>query len=434
MNISYLKGKADYYEVYAVKQKTISAEITKNETDFAVDGEGEAIAITVIKNKKIGFAFTSDIKKFKETADKALDIARANSLDKDFRGLVKPQKIRRINNYDRKLDSYSLEDFSQFKKEFLQGLKAVDKKILLSSAYYSKAVETINVMNSEGVDLEETSALNSFAYDLILKRDTEIIAASGVKGDIKPLNPEFSGEEAQRVRSLINRKQVNTMNCEAAFHPEALAALLAKSFIPGINAESKQRGKTILADKLNKKIMSDKITIIDDATTKGLVATSSFDCEGTPSQRNTIVKDGVLKAFLYNNRAARKENKRSTGNAIRTAATLPTVGANNVIIQPGKEKDAISRIKKGVYIRELLGVHTMNTLTGDFSLGLLEGHYVENGRIKHPIKNAMIAGNLYDLLGKVVSIGDKAKHAFVAHGAFYLPEIRFEKIKLVGKD
>ncbi len=434
MNISYLKGKADHYEIYAVNQKTISAEITKNETDFAVEGEGQALAITAIKNKKVGFAFTSDIKKFKETADKALAIARANDQNRYFRGLVKPQKIPKITNYNRRLNSYSLDDFSRFKKEFLRGLKAADKRILLSSGYYHKAVETINVMNSEGVDLEETSALNSFAYDLILKKGTDIIAASGAKGDIKPLDPKFSEQEAQRVKSLINRKQINTMDCETAFHPEALASLLARSFIPGINAENKQQGKTLLADKLNKKIMSEKITIIDDATTKGLIATSSFDCEGTPSQRNTVAKDGTLKSFLYNNYTARDENRKSTGNAIRTAATLPSVGANNVIMLPGKEKDPIRGIKKGIYVRELMGAHTMNTLTGDFSLGLLEGHYIENGKIKHAIKNAMIAGNLYDLLNKVVSLGNKTEHAFVGHGAYYLPEIRFEKIKLVGKN
>ena len=88
MNTSYLKRKADHYEVYCVNEKTLNAEITKNKTDFATEGESQGLAITVVKNGKLGFAYTNDIKNFKKTADKALSIARANNKDKHFKKFV----------------------------------------------------------------------------------------------------------------------------------------------------------------------------------------------------------------------------------------------------------------------------------------------------------------------------------------------------------
>lgn len=430
MNISYLKNKTDYYEVYLINEKSLNAEITKNETDFAVEGETQGLSITVVKDKKLGFAFTNDTKNFKKIADKAISMARANNKDNNFKGFVKPQKIRKIKNYSG-LTNYSLKDFAKFKTKFMKGVKSVNKNILLSNGYYSNSLEKIRIINSEGLDLQQTSALNSFTYGFILKNKGELLSVWGSKEDVKPIDPSFSKEEAKRVIALTGKKTVNTMNCPVILHPDALSSLISKTLMFNINAENTQQKKSIFLGKLNKKVASKELTLIDDAITKGLTATSSFDYEGTPSQTNTIIDKGVLKTFLYNNYTALKEKKKSTGNAMRTAVTLPTVCANNTIIKPGKEKNLLEGIKKGVYVRDVLGVHTMNALTGDFSLGVLEGFYVEKGKIKYPLKNAMIAGNFYKMLNQITGIGDKT---IQVSGASYLPEIKFADIKLIGKN
>lgn len=433
MNTSYLKGKVDGFEIYSVKTKGLNIEISKNEIDFATEGESEAIAVTVLKDKKIGFAFTTNAERFKETVDKAISTARANSLDKDFKGFVKPQRVHRIKNYSDELLDYSLKDFTGFHKAFMKQMHAAENRIMLSNAYFSIGSNTTKIINSEGVDLEETAALNSFSYEMTINKNGELVAAAGSKGDTKLIENTIADEAARRTIALLGKKPVRTTECAAVLHPEALAELLSKTLLPNINAENVQQGRSIFKT-LNKKILSEKLTITDDATTKGMIATSSFDCEGTPSQRNTVINKGVLKTFLHNNYTARKEGKKSTGNASRAYFTLPSVGANNVIIEEGRDKEISSSIKKGVYIRELLGVHTMNALTGDFSLGLLEGFYIENGKVKYPIKNAMVAGNVYDMLNNITAVGSKAEHAFTGHGAFYLPEITVGKIKLIGKN
>ncbi len=434
MNTSYLKKKTDHFEIYRTTAHTLSAEITKNETDLAVEGESDSIAITVVKDKKIGFAYTNNSKNIKQTAEKAIRAASANSRDNDFHGLVQPQKIKKIRTFDDRLLDYSLSDFKKFKKDFLYNVKSASKNIILSSADYSKKIEKVTILNSEGVDLQERYAGNSFSYDLVMKNKGEIATVSGMEIDTKPLTPDFAIRDAKRLLGLANKKPAKTMDCEAVLHPEAMASILHAAFIPNISAENTQQKKSILTGKLNKNIMSDKISITDDATTKGLLATRSFDCEGTPSQRNMIVQNGMLKTFLHNNYTARKDGKKSTGNAARTGTSLSSIGENNIIIEPGTGKDIIREVRRGVYVRELLGVHTMNTLTGEFSLGLHEGSYIEKGKTKHTIKNAMVSGNIYDMLKKVAAVGDKTIHASSGNGAYYLPEIRFEKIKLIGQN
>lgn len=429
MNTSYLKNKADHYEIYCVKTRTLNAEMTNGEMDFAVNGDIGSLAVTVVKDHKLGFAYTDNPNDLKKTADKALSLAKTNDKDKHLSGFAKPQKISRIKNFDERLLGYSTQDLLKFKSSFIKGLKSVNKGIMLSNASYHKTISNTRVINSEGTDLEETSAFNTFSYDLILKKKGELLATYGTKEGVKPLNPASSLEEARRLTSLAGKKQAETITCQAVFHPEVLSSIISTTLMPNINAENMQKGQSMFVNKLNKKVTSEELTLIDDGITKGLVATNSFDCEGTPSQKTTVIDRGVLKTALHNNYTARKEGRKSTSNAARTPYTIPSVGANNMVILPGKDRDLLN-IKKGVYVREVLGTHTMNHLTGDFSLGLLEGFYIENGKIRYPIKNAMIAGNFYKMLNQITGIGNEIVHA---SGAAYFPEIRFAEIKLVGK-
>jgi PmbA protein len=105
---------------------------------------------------------------------------------------------------------------------------------------------------------------------------------------------------------------------------------------------------------------------------------------------------------------------------------------NNVVVAKGKG-DVLHSVKKGLYVRSLLGVHTMNEATGDFSLGIVEGFYVEDGEVKHAVKDAMVAGNFFDMMNNVQELGAKLEHSLDISGGCYMPEMLFEKLKVVGK-
>ncbi|MFQ3573686.1 MAG: metallopeptidase TldD-related protein [Thermodesulfovibrionales bacterium] len=108
----------------------------------------------------------------------------------------------------------------------------------------------------------------------------------------------------------------------------------------------------------------------------------------------------------------KKDGLRSTGNAIRGSyMSSPSVGINNLVLKPTEEtgthdfKRLMSYIDKGVFITEVLGMHTANPVSGDFSIGI-SGIYIEKGDYLYPFKEATLSGNILTLFQRVVGIGD----------------------------
>ena len=168
------------------------------------------------------------------------------------------------------------------------------------------------------------------------------------------------------------------------------------------------KGKSLLAGKEGTQIISSLLTIRDDGTLVNGMATAPFDGEGVAQKNTVVVADGVLHGFLYDSLYADKMGKVSTGNSARGGVKgLPHLGATNFFIENGSTPAAglIAGIEQGLLVTDLIGMHTANPISGDFSVGAA-GFLVENGEIVHPVKGIAIAGNIIDLFTTVAQVGD----------------------------
>ena len=90
---------------------------------------------------------------------------------------------------------------------------------------------------------------------------------------------------------------------------------------------------------------------------------------------------------------------------------MPSVGLTNLLIAPSGKTKGMGRkelfyaLGQGLYIKDAMGVHMANPVSGDFSLGVT-GLWIERGEISHPVKEAVLSGNILDLFGKISAIGD----------------------------
>jgi PmbA protein len=121
-----------------------------------------------------------------------------------------------------------------------------------------------------------------------------------------------------------------------------------------------------------------------------------------------LVRDGVLQGFLYDSKAARRGKMTSTGNAGRASYKgLPEPEATNFFIRAGTAapEDIVSGIDSGLYVRNVMGLHTVDTVSGEYSLGIM-GERIEKGKRTHGVRGVTIAGNLLDLLRDVAAVGN----------------------------
>ena len=137
------------------------------------------------------------------------------------------------------------------------------------------------------------------------------------------------------------------------------------------------------------------------------LASGTFDAEGMPTQKTTLIERGQLKGFLFDSYTARKGKTRSTGNAGRASYKgLPEPEASNFYLEAGAQtpEKIISQIRSGIYVRSVMGLHTVDTISGDYSVGLM-GERIENGVRTHAVRGVTMAGNLLDLFKNVAAAG-----------------------------
>jgi PmbA protein len=106
---------------------------------------------------------------------------------------------------------------------------------------------------------------------------------------------------------------------------------------------------------------------------------------------------------------------------------VPSVGLSNFILD-FDGVSGISEVNNGVIVTDVLGAHTANPISGDFSVEAMNAFKIENGEIKHPIKKAMISGNIFQSL-VVASAASAEKRKL---GPFVLPKILIENLRVVG--
>jgi len=162
---------------------------------------------------------------------------------------------------------------------------------------------------------------------------------------------------------------------------------------------------------------------------KGL-GSAPFDGEGVPTQETRLINQGELKTFFYNTYTANKGKTKSTGNAARGSYQgLPGIGPTNLYIEAGKNshEEIIKSITKGLYLVRIMGAHTANPISGDFSFGAA-GILIENGQLTHPVRSITIAGNLIDLLKHLKAVGSDLRF-FSSIGA---PTLLLEGISISG--
>ena len=245
--------------------------------------------------------------------------------------------------------------------------------------------------------------------------------------------PESIGQEAAR-RTLrrLGARRVPTQRVPIVFAPEVARSLIGSVF-EAASGDSIWRGASFLAGRLDSKIASENLTIVDDNTIllptgAGGFGTSPFDGEGLPSRHTVVVEAGVLRTYLLNTYSARKLGMKSTHNASRGLAGTPGIGCGNLYLEPGAQtpEEILAAIPAGLYVTSLMGFG-VNVVTGDYSRGAT-GLWIENGELTHAVEEVTIAGNLAEMLMNVTAIGNDLEF----RGSVASPTLRIDGMTIAG--
>lgn len=423
-------------EAYMLYNRELSLDVHDSQVENLKEAEEIGIGIRIINNGRMGFAYSSDLSKqaVEEAVQDAINISGYMPSD-PYNHLPQPfSAYNELAIYDPAIASTSMNEKIEMARETERMARAYDPRIkLVERAGYEDTEYLSMVMNTKG--LHAMARGNSAALYISLVAQEENDSQNGfsvlTRRNIADLLPEQVGPDAayRAVRSL-QAKSFPSGCLPCIMEPYVVTRFMAL-LAPSLQGDAVLKGKSRLAGKIGEQVASAAVSIIDDASLPKGIASFPFDGEGVPAQRNSLIENGCLRAFLYDNYSGRKAGHESTGNGQRGSfRNLPSVGTSNFIMSPGSKspEELIKDIESGLLITEVMGLHTANPISGDFSLGAA-GIAIQAGQLTQAVRGITIAGNLHSLLQDIEAIGADLRY----YGAKAAPSIRLNSISIAGE-
>ncbi|MDH4230424.1 MAG: TldD/PmbA family protein [Nitrospirota bacterium] len=409
-----VKKGVDEAEVFFKAFKNLSVDVKGQAVDSLSSSLSHGYSLRVIKNKRLGFAYATDLNEKDSVITQAVGAA-AYSDEDIWLGLPDSSAPAQIEVYDPALADLRENDAISLARLLEKSAFAADsriKKVRKASGSFTSA-ETY-IVNSKSVRAHYHSTSCSAQIMAIAEDGQESQTGWDFSGSrfLRDVSFENTGRTAaERAVQLLGARTI-TERRTGIILDNSVAVDFLSIFASSFSSDSLQKGKSLLKDKLGKRIISHLINIVDSGLLPGKLGSSPVDAEGVTTREKFLVREGVLQGYLYNTYTARRGGTHSTGNAARGGfSTLPSVGITNLFIEPsssGKspcKKDLFKTLDRGLYIVDAMGVHTANPISGDFSVGVT-GLWIEGGEIQFPVKEAVISGNILEFFSKVAAAGN----------------------------
>ena len=430
------RSGAEAAEVYFDRSEEIVIEVRDGEVENLKVAQESGVGIRILRDGCLGFAYSSDRSwpAIQEAVGAALANARVASPD-SFNNLPEPPAAYpAINLGDPALKEIPLEDKIALARRIEQSGRSYDPRIQVTEqAAYEESHYQVSIANSRGVSASDEGSYCGGVAALVAGANGEQQSGFGLQYSRRyaELDPEAIGREAAlKAVRLLGSRRLGTRRAAVVFDPYVVTNFLGV-LASALTAEAVQKGRSLFAGRIGEQVAADGITIIDDGTLQGGLMSAPFDGEGVPSQRNVLIQGGKLQGFLQNSYTGAKDGLASTGNASRGSyKSPPELGSTNFYLAPGDldQDEIIKQTTSGIYLTDVMGMHTVNPISGDFSVGAA-GIWIEHGEFTTPVRGMVIAGNILELLAGIDAVGRDLRF-FVGKGA---PTVRVARLTISGE-
>ncbi|RQW77777.1 MAG: TldD/PmbA family protein [Geobacter sp.] len=426
----------DGWEIFQVASRNLSIEVKEQKVDTFTSSQPVGVSVRIFKAGRIGFSFSTSLDEpdLSKMVDSALVGAENQTADEclGFPGPLSYPEMPVL--VDEGLSLVGEGEKIERAVELERLTLAADFRIKrVRKASYGESSYEVFIRNSLGVNgsYRATSVSSSVSAVAEQNGDSQMGWDFGFSTFFSGVDIEtIARTAAANAASLLGARKIPTMRCPVLLDNRVATEIL-EILAPAFLAENVQKGKSLLAGREGARLFAPCLRIRDDGTLAGGIATAPFDGEGYPQQNTVLVEDGVLRRFLYDGYCARREGDVSTGNSSRSGVKgPPRMGINNFFIENGiaPAESLMKGIDRGILVTSVMGMHTANPISGDFSVGAA-GLLIENGAVTSPVKGIAIAGNILELFRDVEGTGNDLRF----FGAVGSPCLRISALDISGE-
>jgi PmbA protein len=410
------KRGADLAEVYLKSSKKLSVDVRAQEVDALESSLDFGYSLRIIKDRRLGFSYSRDKRDADVVIENAIEASRWVAQD-EYLDLSELREHSSLRVFDESVASMNQEDAISralvIEKAALDADRRIRKVRKASAAFSSKDVL---IMNTRGMEKSYSSTSCAGQITLVAEENGDSQMGWDFEGS------RFLGEvsfadvgrnAARRALQLLGAKKMQGTRALVILENSVATEFLG-IFASLLSSEAVQKGKSLLAERMHQEVVSPLLSVVDDGCIEGKLGSRPFDDEGFPTSRKYLIKEGVLRGYMYNVYTAKKDGVTSTGNAVKGGiAALPSVGPLNlsVTVSPAyvHAGNLCAAADRGLYVTDAMGIHTANPVSGEFSIGV-SGLWIEGGVAKQPIKEAVISGNILDFFRRIEAAGDDFRY------------------------
>ena len=294
--------------------------------------------------------------------------------------------------------------------------RARDPRVAQVSASLSGSWSVVEIVRADGFVAHDVRPLVRLNVSIVAERDGRRETGSFGMGGRWLYDKLFEPESWNRAidealaQALVNLDSVAAPagECQVLLGPGWPGVLLHEAVGHGLEGDFNRKGTSAFSGRIGERVGAPGVTVVDDGSILGRRGSLSIDDEGTPTQENVLIEDGVLKGYIHDRLNARLMGVAPTGNGRRESyAHAPMPRMTNTFMRNGNDDPAelLSRMKTGIFAKSF-GGGQVDIVSGKFVFSCTEAYRVENGKLGAPIKGATLIGDGPSVLTRVSGIGN----------------------------
>lgn len=382
---------------------------------FHVD---HGVGIRAMSEAKAGLAYTNQInlENIKKAAQAAKSITRqGKSYSAKLLEAKSAKQLYQANNPIQQTSSADKIAFLMKIDQLARQHPHVEQVIATLAASY----DVVLLTDTDGTLAADVRPLVRISISVVIERNGR--REKGVTGGGGRFGFEAimqDGYATNLVEEAIREAMLNleAVPAPAGMMPVVLGAgwpgvLLHEAVGHGLEGDFNRKGSSAYSGRIGEKVASSLCTVVDDGTVFERRGSLSIDDEGTPSQYNVLIENGILKGYMFDKLNARLMGEKSTGNGRRESyAHLVMPRMTNTYMLPGKHDPAeiIASVKRGLYAVNF-GGGQVDITSGKFVFSASEAYLIEDGKVTQPVKGATLIGNGPEVLQYVSMVGHDLK-------------------------
>ena len=295
-------------------------------------------------------------------------------------------------------------------------LRAKDPRVKQVSVTLAGTMQHIHILRADGRGATDLRPLVRLSIQVVVGQDGRMESGSSGAGG-RMLYDAFIGPEGWKpVADEALRQAFVNLSAKPAPAGELpvvlgggwCGVLLHEAVGHGLEGDFNRKGSSTFSGRIGEQVAAKGVTVVDDGTFNDRRGSLTIDDEGTPTQRNVLIEDGILKGYIQDRMNSRLMGVAATGNGRRESYQhVPMPRMTNTFMLGGNavKEDMIASVKRGIYAA-YLGGGQVDITSGKFVFNATEAYMIEDGKITAPIKGATLIGSGPEIMQRITAIGN----------------------------